>query len=52
MPVNTAVPTCFVVYGEGGSASANTADIIGVWGTARITRGEFIRVHFLNPVEH
>jgi hypothetical protein len=31
VPVNTSVPTCFVVYGEGGSQSKNTADIIGLW---------------------
>jgi YVTN family beta-propeller protein len=31
VPVNTTVPTCFVVYGEGGSATAGTADIIGIW---------------------
>lgn len=31
VPVNTTVPTCFVVYGQGGSASARTADIIGIW---------------------
>ena len=30
-PVNTAVPICFVAYGVGGSASAGTADMIGLW---------------------
>jgi hypothetical protein len=28
---NTGVPTCFVVYGVGGSQSVNSADAIGIW---------------------
>jgi len=39
VPVNTPVPTCFVVYGQGGSASAGTADIIGIWAYASTYSG-------------
>lgn len=39
IPVNTPAPTCFVVYGQGGSASAGTADIIGIWAYASTYSG-------------
>ncbi len=31
IPANGTAPKCAVVYGQGGTASLNTADIIGVW---------------------
>jgi hypothetical protein len=34
VPNGNLEPTCFEVFGQGGSASSNTADIIGVWAYA------------------
>jgi hypothetical protein len=33
-PVSSLAPVCYVVYGAGGSAAANTADYIGIWAYA------------------